>query len=340
MAFAGIGILISLFALSLLLGSLVGLGVLWWRVLRRPVGAATGASCGQCGAGVRGIGSMNCPECGGDLREVGIVTPKRRGVISPAMFLIAWSICLPLPAMVISGIVIGFGPKEQTISRDVRLSPGSSSGKTVRVSITASRAIQGGAGAAAVSTGTSSSTSHHGSGSFTFRPGLPNRAKLQSVTIQVTHNNTAPSTTTATQPNVPTTLRLDTAGRRLDNGKAPTVREIESMLFPTKAISPAQTKQAQELLGAVQDITAGKTNLKFQHFTSSGSGSSTYSGPVAWFGFTVLGFWSVLYALGIVLFLRIRKRRQAEAQRASDASLGGTFAPPQSESVQQPHADY
>jgi hypothetical protein len=70
---------IVLFLLAgLLLGLPVVVALIVWLVLRMRSTGATAAdhpTCGKCGAGVRGIGSLTCPECGADLREAGIQTP-------------------------------------------------------------------------------------------------------------------------------------------------------------------------------------------------------------------------------------------------------------------------
>lgn len=73
--------IIPLIGRGLLLASVVGLIVLWIRVLRKP--KAVGPSCGKCGYLVQGMSTFSCPECGSDLREVGIDTAKQRGTVRP-----------------------------------------------------------------------------------------------------------------------------------------------------------------------------------------------------------------------------------------------------------------
>lgn len=63
------------------------------------------AACGRCGYFVRGIESLTCPECGADLREVGIVTPHAQRGMGVAGWLVLWTVGLPLPAAIVTGIV-------------------------------------------------------------------------------------------------------------------------------------------------------------------------------------------------------------------------------------------
>lgn len=74
-----------------------------------PAGpAVVGPVCGRCGYSVLGLGSLTCPECGGDLRAVGIVTPRtpRRGlgfVASAVMLTIAvFVMAVPMTALLTS----------------------------------------------------------------------------------------------------------------------------------------------------------------------------------------------------------------------------------------------
>ena len=72
-AIAAIGLILALFAL--------------WRgrTLVRRTMAAGASTCGQCGYGVTGLPSFTCPECGSDLRDVGIVHPKKSEPPTPVV---------------------------------------------------------------------------------------------------------------------------------------------------------------------------------------------------------------------------------------------------------------
>lgn len=61
--------------------------------------------CAQCHYPVRGLTTLACPECGADLREVGILTPAMRRSIGPGLAIVFWSLGLPIPAIVLSGLL-------------------------------------------------------------------------------------------------------------------------------------------------------------------------------------------------------------------------------------------
>ena len=98
MMFGWFGLMFLLVPLALMVGCLVGLIFLWVRALRRSRGDLP--TCGRCGYAARGVSTLNCPECGADYREVGIVTPKQRGSVGPVLFVILWTVLLPLPSCV------------------------------------------------------------------------------------------------------------------------------------------------------------------------------------------------------------------------------------------------
>ena len=77
---------------------------LFVRVLWRRK-AVTQPACGNCGYFVRGITTFTCPECGQDLREVGIVTPSThaKGWSSdPVLRAALWTLLLPIPATILT----------------------------------------------------------------------------------------------------------------------------------------------------------------------------------------------------------------------------------------------
>ena len=303
-----IGILISATVLGLLLASVVGLGVLWYRVLRRPKDAASGPSCGQCGYGVRGIGSMQCPECGADLREAGIVTPRRRGQVSPAMFVVFWTLCLPLPALTLSGIGLAFAPKVRHTECELTLQPQANNYANVAINISA--------------TGSGQITSHSGmSSSFS--------GQQQTVTLNTLKNTTPDRITMHLRPsqavnNVPP-LRLDPASMTLTGGPAAKTqplsdKAIHAWLTHPSAVpaDPLRTKEAAELAQTTRQLANGQHKLTFNHWKKTG-GTSHYSStyPVAWISWSVLAFWVLLYAAGLVGYFRIRRQRRIEADHAA-----------------------
>jgi len=61
--------------------------------------------CAACMYPVRGLVSLTCPECGSDLREVGILSPGMKRPMGPWLTIMLWTIALPIPALVLSGII-------------------------------------------------------------------------------------------------------------------------------------------------------------------------------------------------------------------------------------------
>jgi hypothetical protein len=63
----------------LLLLLIIAAGTAVWLIVRLRGRRVTDPVCGRCGYAVRGLPTFTCPECGADLREVGILTPRRGG---------------------------------------------------------------------------------------------------------------------------------------------------------------------------------------------------------------------------------------------------------------------
>eukprot|EP00752_Nemacystus_decipiens_P015798 g14108.t1 len=104
------------------IASVVGLIYIWVRALKQPSYAQGLANCGRCGYGVRGSATMTCPECGADFREVGILSPlMRKTFISPALFIVLWSLCLWIPGCVVSSIALATGPQETVSYEDYEI---------------------------------------------------------------------------------------------------------------------------------------------------------------------------------------------------------------------------
>jgi len=78
---------------------------------RRSSSAANQPVCGQCQYPVQGLPTFTCPECGADLREVGIITPRRHRPLGPGAKITMWSVMVFFAALVITSIAISFVPR-------------------------------------------------------------------------------------------------------------------------------------------------------------------------------------------------------------------------------------
>ena len=107
------------FALLVFFGAV--LATSWIRVLRRPKSDLP--TCGACAYAVRGVSSLFCPECGADLREVGIVTPGRRGMVTPVVFIVGWTVCYLVLALLLGGLLIAMGPQVRSMVYELSLKP-------------------------------------------------------------------------------------------------------------------------------------------------------------------------------------------------------------------------
>jgi hypothetical protein len=71
-------------------------------------------ACGKCGYPAQGLPTFICPECGSDLRETGIVTPGGSGLsptIRGAILVLFWTLVLPVPAAMLTLVVIEVAPQ-------------------------------------------------------------------------------------------------------------------------------------------------------------------------------------------------------------------------------------
>ncbi len=92
-------------------------------LLRRGRASVKQASCGSCQYPIEGLTGMTCPECGGDLRQVGIITPRRNVTSGPLLWIILWSLILPFPAVFISRLIWVSLPVSWNNTRYITLHP-------------------------------------------------------------------------------------------------------------------------------------------------------------------------------------------------------------------------
>jgi hypothetical protein len=112
----------GVFYIIVVLSCLGGLFAPWWLVLRRPqTGAMPG--CRRCGYTIYGSDNPECPECGANLIEVGVTVPAIRHPPLIPMFVLIWSVCLPIPLLIVSGILVWYGPKTAIPTPWLELTP-------------------------------------------------------------------------------------------------------------------------------------------------------------------------------------------------------------------------
>jgi len=114
--------------LILLVGLLLAVVILGVYVLRRRRPAGAEPVCGRCGYNVRGLPTFTCPECGSDLREVGIRTAGQPRALGPWARVALWTLILPVPATIVSfGLLITVIPtvhdRSDTLDLDTAGSP-------------------------------------------------------------------------------------------------------------------------------------------------------------------------------------------------------------------------
>jgi hypothetical protein len=107
--------------LPLVLIALLGAAIVVMVIAKRRRRVVTDPECGKCGYCVRGLEHMTCPECGSDLREVGIITPTNARPLSNTIRLLIWTLIVPLPAIVIGGLLGALIGPRQMITTDRRV---------------------------------------------------------------------------------------------------------------------------------------------------------------------------------------------------------------------------
>ncbi len=305
-----LGILFLIIPLAYLLTSLVGLTYLWYRVLKGKRGGDL-PTCAKCGYAVRGLPGLDCPECGADLREVGIVTPKQRGAVSPVLFVLVWTLLLPGPSCLVSGLLVWVGPKTKgQINDTLDLTP-IASGEYQNANINQIGGMSWYAGT-----------------NYTQLNILGNTSQFENLQIDpvamtyedqssISSGNTTVYTGATTKP--------------LDR---------QALLDMLKRAGADITRQdvmdeADELLSIIQGIpTQGLGGLTPTHFTQNYY-SNSYDQPAGWFMLVLLGVWVLVWVGGLVWFFRIRSKQIPTVQqglsdpaRFAPSSPSGPAGPP------------
>jgi len=287
-----LGLLFLIIPLAYLLASLVGLLYLWYRVFKGRSGGDL-PTCAGCGYAVRGLTGLTCPECGADLREVGIVTPKQRGAVSPVMFVLLWTLLLPGPTCLVSGFLVAVGPKASTSGGMLNLTP-ITSGQYQRADINYTNFfMMGGASTTELSIEGNNSQYEY----------------IEIDPVAMTYEDWSPPTS----PTPVSTSASTSASMTSTNVTKPMDRQ--AVLDLLKRAGADITRQdvmdeADELLTIVQGIpTLGLANLSPTHFTQSYFGNGMDQ-PAGWFMIVILVVWVLLWLGGFWVYFSIRRKHQ------------------------------
>ncbi|MEM9788994.1 MAG: hypothetical protein AAF842_01185 [Planctomycetota bacterium] len=305
---------VVLLLMAIPLGLLAATAWLWVRVVRGFATVDTDTPlCGKCGAGVRGIGSLTCPECGADLREVGIVTPQGRRAVPALVFILAWT-CLPaLPALIALAFLTAIGPSVSTTRLHLTLNDAPH--VLVVDAVYHGPHVTGG-----MSTSTSSATVN-GVRTATTTLGLPAANPASIDRLQLSLATPAGQTTLIYQP-TPAAYRIAHPGHSATEAVPLAPVDIrDDLLLATNTTLPMTDPKLQGLTDLANALANGSSNVAMQGWAGSTSSSWGSSSRPAWWYLALLliGF-AAIYASGLVIFFRLRRRAVSLATPDGDAT--------------------
>ncbi len=290
MPYGGLEFVFLIIPLALLVGSVGGLIILWVFVFRGRRGKAGGLStCGACGYAIKGVSTFDCPECGADLRDVGIVSPRQKGRVNPVLFLLLWTVFLPVPACISSVVAMLNGPQVSRHNSTISMTP--QSGQYQQIDIY----CESMAGPAQLDTAS------------LMINGGPQGAVWTMVDLQTMQHDLNHHIAGSWAGFLWGSLggNMSVRGVLLDK------QEMLSFLQQAGAApnDPQVDVEADELVQILQAAHAGglPAAAGVQHFTNVQQHSSSYDTP--WWGtfFIMLGLWILLWVGGVVLFFRLRR---------------------------------
>lgn len=287
----------------LVFGCLVGLGWLWWRVLRRPLQGMP--TCGQCGYIVEGLSELTCPECGGDFRKVGIDTPRQRGAVGPAVFTTLWTLLLPILALVAIGLAIAFGPMRHSGSISFNLTnPTSQAYQSIGLNVDVTSNSPAGLQSGVTSQGPGSTRST----TLTFgSPGSVPEPQSIFLTLNGLHTLHVDSATGGYRYIVAT----PTADRLIDvaSGFDPHALRRWMQGAGVDTTISGVDEEINEITAAVLAIAGGQSAVTISTLDSSLGSSSWSTYPAPWYLVLNFAAWLLIWLGGIVLYIAIRRRR-------------------------------
>ncbi|MEM9252389.1 MAG: hypothetical protein AAGB29_08580 [Planctomycetota bacterium] len=274
---------------------------LWARVVRGfTAKLAESATCGSCGAGVRGIGTFECPECGADLREVGIVTPQGRRAVSLVAFALGWTLLPLVPALVAFAMLLATGPTHTSSNFRVTITDGP---QRLVVSGRFVGAVTGG-----ISTQSSSSTANSRR-TATTTLGLPLSPTAVPERLDVRVETPSGMTAMAYDPVAAAFVASGHAGLsgspQLALPIAPA--EVSAVLPPAAAGQPTlNDDQVAGLATLLNGVAAGQPSIAVSGW--GGSASSAFgssSNPPLWYVATLIAVFGLIYIAGYVIYFRL-----------------------------------
>ena len=237
--------------------------------------------CGACSYSVDGLTTFTCPECGSDLRKVGILTPNQSRPLPGWLKCIFFTIALPLPALILSAIIIAFaGPTVNQRNTTWTISQPASASFTTAYVETSARSTnwaQGFHTAAALSAPSES-------------------------TIRIWFERNDASTTPASQ--------FDILARKSKAQSAFTPADLAPLVQQAglDAANPAVQAELAVLADFMTQAGIDQNPSPSLAPGAFGFGPSTsissFSGPAPWFAILMAALWFIIWVLGCLRLLR------------------------------------
>lgn len=235
-------------------------------------------SCGSCGYAVEGLETLRCPECGSDLRAVGIVTPATSGGVPRGVWAVLFTMFLPIPALIISGVLSTALPRNYQFRTSTTLSmPKSKQYNSIIVN-----------------------------GDGTGQRGMQ---QADRITLTLVPNDGSKVPTLTYRPQDDVVTFGPPSGQTIDELSAESMRAW----FTAAGVDPTATGVDAEIIDTLRTIrmvemgSSGGSTGAFSGMSGS-SGSST--APRTWFTVVMLIFWLAVWIGGLLLILRRRRTDQ------------------------------
>ena len=253
-----------------------------------PVSDSTEPACDRCGYPARGLTTFICPECGSDLREVGIRTPAMRRAAGPIAIVIARTLLVGVPALVVTALLSGI-LTEQTAEGTMSFAPPfteradtppAGTLDTLTVTYTGARLSLGG--------------------------GRAQRTPVDHATFIV-----------QAVGHRPTSLEVDVKRRTATGTFEPSRTRSGEMNQPLvlawlaaaglDAGSPATRQLADEIVASADELRADRPDgVGFSRLERGGGGSGVSSGPAPLVTVALAILWGVVWLVAVVRGLRGR----------------------------------